>query len=85
MPISGYEEGLISIKFVILPVIIGVLSGLGASTRWYRTIFLEEINNDYADCSGEGPLRCDGNVFSRPALPSYPYLPVWSWYCLPFS
>ena len=47
MPISGYEEGLISIKFVILPVIIGVLSGLGASTRWYRTIFLEEINKDY--------------------------------------
>ena len=47
VPISGYEEGLISIKFVILPVIIGVLSGLGASTRWYRTIFLEEINKDY--------------------------------------
>ena len=47
VPISGYEEGLISIKFVILPVIIGVLSGVGSSTRWYRTIFLEEINKDY--------------------------------------
>jgi len=47
VPISGYEEGLISIKFVILPVIIGVLSGIGNGTRWYRTIFLEEINKDY--------------------------------------
>ena len=24
-----------------------VISGIGASSRWYRTIFLEEINRDY--------------------------------------
>lgn len=47
MPISGYQGGLDAIKFLILPVVVSVLSGLGASTRWYRTIFLEEINKDY--------------------------------------
>ena len=34
-------------KFLILPVLIGVIGGLGSRTRWYRTIFLEEINKDY--------------------------------------
>ncbi|MBL8419504.1 MAG: ABC transporter permease, partial [Dechloromonas sp.] len=24
-----------------------VISGIGSSTRWYRTIFLEEVNKDY--------------------------------------
>lgn len=47
VPISGYESGLDAIKFLILPVIVGVLSGIGAGTRWYRTIFLEEIGKDY--------------------------------------
>jgi peptide/nickel transport system permease protein len=34
-------------KFLILPVIIGVIAGIGQGTRWYRTIFLEEIGKDY--------------------------------------
>jgi peptide/nickel transport system permease protein len=32
---------------VILPVLIGVVSGIGSGSRWYRTIFLEEIGRDY--------------------------------------
>ena len=47
VPISGYGEGLDNIRFLILPVAIGVLAGLGSGARWYRTIFLEEINKDY--------------------------------------
>ncbi len=47
VPISGYENGFGAIKFVILPIIIGVFSGIGSSVRWYRSIFLEEINKDY--------------------------------------
>jgi len=47
VPISGYSGGLGGIRFLILPVAIGVISGIGASSRWYRTIFLEEINRDY--------------------------------------
>ena len=47
VPISGYSAGLDAWKFLILPVAIGVFSGIGSSTRWYRSIFLEEINKDY--------------------------------------
>lgn len=47
VPISGFSDGPNMIKFLILPVIIGVFSGSGASARWYRTIFLEEIGKDY--------------------------------------
>ena len=34
-------------KFLALPVLIGVISGIGASSRWYRTLFLEEMGKDY--------------------------------------
>lgn len=47
VPISGYAPGVEAWKFLILPVVIGVISGIGSSTRWYRTIFLEEIGKDY--------------------------------------
>jgi peptide/nickel transport system permease protein len=47
VPISGYAEGLTAGKFLALPVIIGVIGGVGSGTRWYRTIFLEEIGRDY--------------------------------------
>ena len=47
VPISGYATGLDAGKFLVLPVIIGVVGGIGGSVRWYRTIFLEEITRDY--------------------------------------
>jgi peptide/nickel transport system permease protein len=47
VPISGYESGLDAFRFVILPVAIGVISGIGSGVRWYRTIFLEEMGKDY--------------------------------------
>ncbi|MGR9046041.1 MAG: ABC transporter permease [Gammaproteobacteria bacterium] len=47
VPISGYDTGLEAIKFIILPVILGVLSGIGSGARWYRTLFLEEVEKDY--------------------------------------
>jgi peptide/nickel transport system permease protein len=46
-PISGYEPGIHAWRFVVLPVVIGLISGLGASGRIYRTFFLEEIGKDY--------------------------------------
>jgi peptide/nickel transport system permease protein len=30
-----------------LPIIIGVISSAGANVRWYRTLFLEEMNKEY--------------------------------------
>lgn len=47
VPISGFGDGLDAWRFLILPVVIGVVSGIGSSARWYRTIFLEEVNKDY--------------------------------------
>lgn len=47
VPISGYHHGIYAIKFLILPVIVGMISGIGAGTRWYRTLFLEEMEKDY--------------------------------------
>lgn len=60
VPISGYAGGLDSFKFVVLPIAIGVVSGVGSSSRWYRTIFLEEIGRDYvrtARAKGMSELR----------------------------
>ncbi|SFM57545.1 ABC transporter permease [Nitrosomonas communis] len=47
VPISGYGSGLDVGRFLLLPIIIGVISSAGANIRWYRTIFLEEMNKEY--------------------------------------
>lgn len=46
-PISGYDTGLNALRFVILPVMIGAVAGVGSGARWYRTLFLEEVEKDY--------------------------------------
>ncbi|MDD5057174.1 MAG: ABC transporter permease [Sideroxydans sp.] len=60
VPISGYAGGADSFKFVVLPIVIGVAGGIGSSSRWYRTIFLEEMGKDYvrtARAKGLSELR----------------------------
>jgi peptide/nickel transport system permease protein len=47
VPISGFDVGAVGAKFLVLPVLVGIIGGLGSGVRWYRTIFLEEINKDY--------------------------------------
>ncbi len=47
VPISGYDTGIEAWKFLILPVIVGVVGGVGSGVRWYRTLFLEEVSKDY--------------------------------------
>jgi peptide/nickel transport system permease protein len=47
VPISGYDTGFNAFKFLILPVSISVVAGIGSGTRWYRTLFLEEVEKDY--------------------------------------
>ncbi len=47
VPISGYDGGLDAARFVVLPVVIGVIGGIGSGGRWYRTLFLEEMGRDY--------------------------------------
>lgn len=47
VPISGYGQGLDALRFLCLPVLTGVVVSLGASVRWYRALFLEELSRDY--------------------------------------
>jgi peptide/nickel transport system permease protein len=47
VPISGYAGGADAAKFVVLPALIGVVGGIGSGSRWYRTLFLEEMTRDY--------------------------------------
>ncbi len=42
-PIWGFE----SWGYLMLPVLIGILSGLGGNLRFYRTVILDEIYKDY--------------------------------------
>ena len=60
-PISGFDPNpAVVARFLALPVLVGVVSGFGADTRLYRTIFLEEIGRDYvrtARAKGCGDAR----------------------------
>ena len=47
VPISGFDSGFEAVKFLVLPAAIGVIAGIGAGGRWYRTLFLEEMSRDY--------------------------------------
>ena len=46
-PVSGFDGGLGALKFVQLPILIGIIGGIGASARFYRTVYLEELGKDY--------------------------------------
>jgi peptide/nickel transport system permease protein len=42
-PVWGFE----GVNYVLLPVAIGVVAGIGGSLRFYRTIMLDEMYQDY--------------------------------------
>ena len=51
-PVSGFDTQFpYTIKFLVLPVAIGIVSRIGGGIRYYRTIFLEEISKDYVRTS----------------------------------
>ena len=73
VPISGYDTGLAAAKFLVLPAFIGVVSGIGASVRLYRALFLEEVNKDYVRSArakglGEGAVMF-GHVLRNALIP----------------
>jgi peptide/nickel transport system permease protein len=47
LPVSGYADGAGAWRFLLLPLVIGLVSGIGGSARAYRAYFLEELNKDY--------------------------------------
>ena len=51
VPVSGYADGLLALKFALLLVVISILASLGSGIRWYRTLLLEEYNKPYVICA----------------------------------
>ncbi len=52
-----------SARYLVLPVIIGIISGTGSGVRFYRTVFLNEINREYlrtAVAKGASPVAVYG-------------------------
>lgn len=48
VPVSGFDSKFpYTFKFLMLPILMGIISSFGGGVRYYRTIFLEEINKDY--------------------------------------
>jgi peptide/nickel transport system permease protein len=47
MPISGFQPGFDAVRFLVLPIVVGLVASLGSNVRWYRALFLEEIGKDY--------------------------------------
>lgn len=47
-PISGFDPSpAVVARFVALPVLVGLMAGIGSDVRFYRTVFLEEANRDH--------------------------------------
>lgn len=47
LPISGYVGGINAFKFLLLPIMVGIVASLGGGVKWYRALFLEEMTKDY--------------------------------------
>jgi peptide/nickel transport system permease protein len=47
-PISGFDpDPRVLPRFVAMPILIGVVAGIGGDLRFYRTVFVEETSRDY--------------------------------------
>jgi peptide/nickel transport system permease protein len=60
-PVWGFE----SPRYLVLPVLIGVFSGLGAELRFYRTIMLDEAHRDYVRTARAKGVSRGGVLFKH--------------------
>ena len=60
-PISGYDPSPdVVMRFLALPILVGIVSGVGRDVRFFRTVFVEEAHRDYvrtARAKGAGEMR----------------------------
>ena len=59
-PVRGYQPGIESVQYLMLPWLIFLVIGIGPDVRMYRTVFLDEIKADYvrtARAKGASELR----------------------------
>ena len=69
VPVSGYTDGSDAWRFLVLPVTIGVVSGIGAGSRWYRTLFSEVIHAEYVR-TAKAQGASEFNVLIHHVLPN---------------
>ena len=71
-PISGFDtDPAVIVRFLALPLLVGVVSGVGSNVRFYRTVFVEETSRDYvrtARAKGCGDYRIMGYHVLRNAM-----------------
>jgi peptide/nickel transport system permease protein len=71
-PISGWDPSPEVIwRFLALPILVGLASGVGSDVRFYRTVFVEETGKDYvrtARAKGAGELRVMGRHVLQNAM-----------------
>lgn len=60
-PIWGFE----SWRYLLLPVTIGIVSGLGSNLRFYRTVILDELYKDYVRTAFAKGLSPAGVLFKH--------------------
>ena len=73
-PISGFDpDPRVVVRFLALPVLIGVIAGVGENVRFYRAVFVEEAGRDHvrtARAKGCAELRTMGrHVFRNGLIP----------------
>jgi peptide/nickel transport system permease protein len=67
-PVSGFDRHLLhALKFLVLPIVIGIVTDIGGGVRYYRTVFLEEIGKDYVRTARAKGLG-EGKVLFKHAL-----------------
>lgn len=71
-PISGFDpDPSVILRFLALPLLVGVAARVGSDVRFYRTVFLEETSRDYvrtARAKGGGEARVMTRHVLRNAL-----------------
>jgi peptide/nickel transport system permease protein len=69
-PMSGFDGSpTMAPRFLALPVMVGVLASLGSSVRFYRTVFVEETQQDYVRTARAKGVS-DFRVMVRHVLPN---------------
>lgn len=69
VPFSGWVQGMDNWRFLVLPVLVGILSRIGAESRFYRSLFLEEASRDYVRTARSKGLT-ESTVLFRHVLPN---------------
>jgi len=60
VPVSGWAPLPEGIRYIVFPVAIGVIAGLGAAIRFYRAVLIEEMDKDYVRTArAKGVKRSD--------------------------